>query len=65
VFEARVVSISGEFGAIVDVALALGPTPLVARITRKSAVTLGLAPGQRVFAMVKAVSIDRRSVGFA
>jgi molybdate transport system ATP-binding protein len=56
---------SGEFGAIVDVQLRVGPTPLAARVTRKAAAELGLAPGTKVFAMVKAVSIDRRSVGFA
>ncbi len=65
IFAARVVSISHEFGAIVDVSLAIGATPLLARITRKAADELGLAPGGNVHAMVKAVSIDRRSVGFA
>jgi molybdate transport system ATP-binding protein len=65
IFEATVVSIDGEFGAIVDVQLRVGATPLAARVTRKAATELGLAPGTRVFAMVKAVSIDRRSVGFA
>lgn len=65
VMEATVVSLGGEFGAIVDVQLRVGPTALVARITRKAAVELGLAPGLRVYAMVKAISIDRRSVGFA
>jgi molybdate transport system ATP-binding protein len=65
ILEATVVSLGGEFGAIVDVHLLVGPTPLVARVTRKAAAELGLAPGAKVFAMVKAVSIDRRSVGFA
>ncbi len=65
ILDATVVSLGGEFGAIVDVRLRVGPTPLTARITRRAAAQLGLAPGVRVFAMVKAVSIDRRSVGFA
>jgi len=65
VFEARVVTLSGEFGAIVDVTLDVAGTPLVARVTRQAADELGLAPGLAVFALVKAVSIDRRSVGFA
>jgi molybdate transport system ATP-binding protein len=65
VLEATVVSVGGEFGAIVDVALTVGTTPLAARITRKAADELALGPGKRVFALVKAVSIDRRSVGFA
>ena len=65
VFPAQVASLSGEFGAIVDVWLRVGATPFVARITRKAAQELALAPGARVHVLVKAVSIDRRSVGFA
>jgi molybdate transport system ATP-binding protein len=65
IFDATVVSLDGEFGAIVDVHLRVGATPLAARVTRKAATELALAPGMKVFAMVKAVSIDRRSVGFA
>jgi molybdate transport system ATP-binding protein len=65
ILESTIVAISEEFGAIVDVELRLGSTPLIARITRRAAVQLDLAPGKRVFALVKAVSIDRRSVGFA
>ena len=65
VLEGNVVSIGHEFGAIVDVNLRIGETGITARITRKAASDLALAPGSRVFAMVKAVSIDRRSVGFA
>jgi molybdate transport system ATP-binding protein len=65
IFAASVVSLDGEFGAIVDVQLRVGKTQLAARVTRKAATELGLAPGMKVFAMVKAVSIDRRSVGFA
>ncbi|HEY4997772.1 MAG TPA: molybdenum ABC transporter ATP-binding protein, partial [Usitatibacter sp.] len=65
ILEATVVSIGGEFGAIVDVQLLVGPAPLAARVTRRAAAELRLAPGMKVFAMVKAVSIDRRSVSFA
>jgi molybdate transport system ATP-binding protein len=65
IFAATVVSLDGEFGAIVDVQLRVGPTCVSARVTRKAAAELGLEPGTQVFAMVKAVSIDRRSVGFA
>ncbi len=61
----EVESIGGEFGAIVDVHLRVGPTPLVARITRESAERLALAPGVKVYALVKAIAIDRRSVGYA
>ncbi|HXS50903.1 MAG TPA: molybdenum ABC transporter ATP-binding protein [Usitatibacter sp.] len=65
VLEASVESVGGEFGAIVDVQLRVGATPLVARITRESAERLGLAPGVKVHALVKAIAIDRRSVGYA
>jgi molybdate transport system ATP-binding protein len=65
VLAATVRSVGGEFGAIVDVELSVGATPLVARVTRKAAAELGLVPGLAVYALVKAVSIDRRSVGFA
>jgi molybdopterin-binding protein len=37
--------------------------PLISRITRKSMHDLGLAPGRKVFAMIKAVAIDRNSIG--
>jgi molybdate transport system ATP-binding protein len=65
VLPATVASIGGEEGASLDVVLQMGATELVARITRKSSGELGLAPGMRVWALVKAVSIDRRSVGYA
>jgi molybdate transport system ATP-binding protein len=63
--EAEVVGLGRAFGAIVDVELRVGRIALSARITRKAARELGLAPGKRVVAMIKAVAIDRRSVGFA
>lgn len=65
VLPARVESLGEEFGAIVDVSLRVGPTPIVARLTRQSAERLRLAPGLEVFALVKAIAIDRRSVGYA
>ena len=45
--------------------LDLRGTPLLARITRKSAAELGLRPGLPVYALIKSISIDRRSVGYA
>jgi hypothetical protein len=38
-------------------------SPLWARITRVSTRELELAPGTPVFAMIKAVAVDRRSMG--
>ncbi|HEX7054867.1 MAG TPA: molybdenum ABC transporter ATP-binding protein [Burkholderiales bacterium] len=60
-----VVALGESEGPSLDVSLDLGGTPLIARITRKSAEELGLRPGLAVFALVKSVSIDRRSVGYA
>jgi len=60
-----VVELGDGEGSSLDVRVDLHGTPLLARITRKSALELGLRPGLPVFAMIKAVSIDRRSVGYA
>ena len=65
VLPATVRSLGAEFGAIVDVSLDAGGVPLRARITRKAAEELGLTAGLQVHALVKAVSIDRHSAGFA
>lgn len=45
--------------------LAVGPATLLSRITRDSAERLGLAEGQRVWAVVKAVTFDRAAPGGA
>jgi molybdate transport system ATP-binding protein len=52
-------------GPVVDVQLAVGGAMLNARITRRSLQQLGIHVGQDVFALVKAVSLDQRSVGYA
>jgi molybdate transport system ATP-binding protein len=65
VLPGTVVALGNDPGASIDVQLDLGGTPLISRVTRKSASTLALAPGRRVFALVKSVSLDRRSVGYA
>ena len=63
VFEARVVEVSGESGPIVEVKLAVGGAELRSRVTRRSAFQLGIAPGSRVYALVKSVAFDQRSTG--
>ena len=65
VLAGTVMSLGNEEGPSMDVQLDLGGTPLIARITRKSARELGLRPGLEVYALIKSVSIDRRSVGYA
>jgi molybdate transport system ATP-binding protein len=50
-----------EEGAL-EVQLRLHSERLLARVTRRSGEALGLAPGREVFAVIKTVAIDRRSL---
>ena len=61
----RIAQIGAEPGASVDVRIDVSGTPILARITRHSAERLRLVEGLEVWAMVKAVSLDRHSVGYA
>jgi molybdate transport system ATP-binding protein len=67
IFAGRIVEIADEAGAQVDVSLDIGtpaaPVALWARVTARSARHLGLAPGMPVVALVKAVALDRTSLG--
>jgi len=57
ILEAAIVDIREMDQTSVDILLDIG-VPLVASITRKSLVTLGLKPGHRVFAHIKAVALN-------
>jgi molybdate transport system ATP-binding protein len=57
VLEATVVEIRDGPHGLVDIVLDVGAV-LIARITRKSLVTLNLKPGQRVWASIKAVALN-------
>jgi molybdate transport system ATP-binding protein len=57
ILEATIVEIREMDQTSVDVLLDIG-APLVASITRKSLISLGLKPGDRVFAHVKAVALN-------
>ncbi len=59
----RVEAIGTEAGPQVDLRLDASGAALWARITRRSVVDLALAPGAPVFALIKAVAIDRTSLG--
>jgi molybdate transport system ATP-binding protein len=50
-----------EHGAL-EVQLRLGGERLLARVTGRSGEALGLAPGREIFAVIKSVAIDRRSL---
>jgi molybdate transport system ATP-binding protein len=66
VLPARVAAVDEkETGPIVDLQLAVGNSTLVARVTRRSFQQLGIRTGQELYALVKAVSFDQRSVGYA
>jgi molybdopterin-binding protein len=45
---------------VVQVSVAVGAVTLRSRVTRRAAAQLGLAPGVNVYALVKAVSLDRQ-----
>jgi molybdate transport system ATP-binding protein len=49
--------------AALEVQLRLGKERLLARVTKRSGAALDLIPGREVFAVIKTVAIDRRSLG--
>lgn len=57
ILEATIVKIQETNQSSADVLLDIG-VPLVASITKKSLMSLGLKPGQRVFAHIKAVALN-------
>ncbi|MGH8503284.1 MAG: molybdenum ABC transporter ATP-binding protein [Gammaproteobacteria bacterium] len=63
VLRARVAEISPESGPFAEIRLDVGGAPLLARVTRRAAHELGLAPGREVFALIKSVALDRHSLG--
>ena len=50
-------------GPIAELRLDCGGDALIARLTRQSIAALKLAPGKRVFAVIKSVAFDRQAVG--
>ena len=65
ILHARVTEISAEQGPSASVRMDVGSVALVARITRHSVERLDLRPGREVYALIKAISLDRHSSGFA
>jgi molybdate transport system ATP-binding protein len=65
VLAGRIAEIGPRTGSEVDVRVVVGDVTLLARVTRLSLDELGLAEGVAVYALVKSVAIDRRSVGYA
>lgn len=65
VLRGRIAAIDSERNGIVDVSISVGAVMLRSRVTRRAADQLALAPGLDVYALIKAVSLDRRSGGHA
>lgn len=63
VLPGRISSIEAPEGAGVDVILDCGGDGVVARLTRKSVESLGLAPGLTVYAIVKSIAFDQEVLG--
>ena len=63
VLPARVEEIGPEEGPLVDIKLRAGEATLWARLTARSRHELALAPGAEVYALIKAVALDRHSLG--
>lgn len=58
-----VTAIQTTDGPLAVVGVDCGGAPLLARLTRKSVGDLGLAPGVRVYAIVKSVAFEGRGIG--
>jgi molybdate transport system ATP-binding protein len=65
VLPARIVAVETGRGAMVTLRLKVGDETLLASVSQRSAARLALVPGKDVFALLKAVAIDRQAVGFA
>lgn len=62
VLPAAVASVSSADAGLVDVVLSCGGTPLWVQITSLAQAQLGLVPGMRVYALIKAMTIARGDV---
>lgn len=60
VLHGKITGISPERSGIVDVTILVGSAVLRSRVTRRAVDQLALAPGLPVYALIKAVSLDRR-----
>ncbi len=65
VFKGRIVETSGEEGPFAELKLDVGGSALIARITKHAVDDLGLEPGREIYALIKSVALDRRSLGHA
>lgn len=64
VLQGTVGSIEDRGGAIVEVHVQVTGRELLARISRQALDEMQLKPGQTVYALIKAIAFDKRSMGF-
>jgi molybdate transport system ATP-binding protein len=62
ILRGTVVALEALHGASVNVTIVVGAATLRARITKRAARQLALAPGMAVYALIKAVSLDRHGI---
>lgn len=65
ILKGTVTDIRREEATYAEVQVGIGPTKLIARITRHSTDRMALERGSEVYAILKSISIDRRSLGYA
>jgi molybdate transport system ATP-binding protein len=65
VVSCRIAAITDSAGSMTEVTLDAGGATIAARITRHSRDELGLQPGMMVYALIKAIALDRHAVGYA
>lgn len=63
ILRGTIAGIGEERGGVLDVSIAIGAVTLRSRITCRAAQQLALAIGQEVYALIKAVSLDRHGAG--
>ena len=61
VLPGTVAEIGHADGPIVEMRLDCAGEPLIARLTRRSVETLGLAPGRQVYAVIKSIAFDHHA----
>ncbi len=61
----RITRIVEHDGALAEVSLDAGGTTILARVTQQSVHELGLREGTQAYALIKAIALDRHSVGYA
>ncbi len=59
VLQGRISAVGAAQGGISDISIAVGSATIRSRVTQRAVEQLALAPGLEVYAMIKAVSLDR------